>query len=361
MSQLTLSPSAAGSAKTSRQPDIRVLKRRLLRVGLLLILGCVLYSMLLLLLGQTSYPSNTPYLVTDVLVISTCVAALTALRNLKHVRLVEIGLCALSLVYLLYWDMVLLLSGLLPRAEYQMTASSTFLLCAALMCLSVPRQHLPLALAGLFGLHEVLTWGALLHFPWGRLHSSQLINDVTLLVIMLCLSLIGAYQHLTLLAQQEAELMQRLAHTDPLTGLANRRQMYAALQSQHPTAVLLMDLDNFKALNDTFGHDAGDLGLVSVAAQLREVFGPSGQVGRWGGEEFIALLGHVSAQQALWLAEEVRGRIEQAGTHTNLPLTMSIGVAFAHPEETPTQTIKRADDLLYLAKREGKNRVYNAG
>ena len=281
------------------------------------------------------------------------VGALLALRNLKYLRAVEVSLTVLTVGFLLYWDIVPLWVHYLPKTEFLMTASPNFLLAAALVCLIVPQRRLLVTLAALFVTHETLVWANLLQFPWTPTHNAQLLTDLLTLVTTLCLSLIGAYQQLIAQATVERETLQRLAGTDPLTGLPNRRSLYQQLQAGAPAALLLMDIDDFKKVNDRLGHDAGDQGLVQV---LQAALAKHGTVARWGGEEFMALLPGLGAQAALDVAENIREQVAQVKVPGG-PVTLSIGLAVRREHEHLQETLKRADERLYAAKNHGKDQV----
>jgi len=156
----------------------------------------------------------------------------------------------------------------------------------------------------------------------------------------------------------------RLATTDPMTTLMNRRaffdkgqQVFARAAPQSPITAIMFDIDRFKRINDTYGHDVGDEVICSVAAAAAD---ESTIVGRLGGEEFAILLDQTSLEQAVRIAERLRLRVAALqipiGKDT-LRLTCSFGVSEWQPGDTLDQIIKRADLALYEAKREGRNRV----
>jgi diguanylate cyclase (GGDEF)-like protein len=155
---------------------------------------------------------------------------------------------------------------------------------------------------------------------------------------------------------------------DPLTGIHNRRgfEQYAeALQSRPrgaPTmqAVIMADIDHFKRVNDTFGHDAGDDVLKAVASALQGTARDGDILARFGGEEFVLLLPDATATTAMLIAERLRSkvealRIEIAGQE--LRVTASFGVAQQVAGEAQSVVLARADAALYRAKHEGRNRV----
>lgn len=159
------------------------------------------------------------------------------------------------------------------------------------------------------------------------------------------------------------------AYTDPLTGLYNRTALTNAFQRewklsqrQHtPLSLLVLDIDHFKTINDTYGHAAGDAALVKIAKCLQQTVRGSDMIFRYGGEEFVILLSNTSPGGAELLAHRLLYKIatmDCSDIAADLRITTSIGVAtLNHPEETPEQMLKRADDALYRAKRRGRNRV----
>ena len=165
----------------------------------------------------------------------------------------------------------------------------------------------------------------------------------------------------------------RDARTDHLTGLDNRRAMQErgrrevklSARTGAPVSVILCDLDHFKNINDEYGHEAGDEALVTVAQVLRAALRESDALGRWGGEEFIAVLPATTAAGAGDVAERMRLAIE-ATTFDDLDhsATISLGVATSQDVNDPTLEwdllIKEADQRLYRAKREGRNRVVSS-
>lgn len=332
------------------------MKRRLFRSGLVLIGLTTLYYTWVQFSGQPHLPASKAYMGVNVALLAVCAVALLGLRNLENVRWVERFLTISCVIYLYYWDILALWTHYLPTAESLMTSAAAFLLTSALVCVVTPQQRLMPYLVLLFTVHELLTWGNLLHFPWQSVHDAQLITDVTNFMTMLCLSLIGIYQHMVARSYEATEVMQRLAQTDPLTGLSNRRSIYEKLHHAGPAAVLLLDIDDFKVVNDTLGHDAGDTVLVAVAREVQTAVGERGDVVRWGGEEFMVFLPGVLRQDALAIAEQIRQQIENC-RFTNLPITLSIGVAVRQAYEGLEATVKRADEHMYAAKSQGKNRV----
>jgi diguanylate cyclase (GGDEF)-like protein/PAS domain S-box-containing protein len=168
--------------------------------------------------------------------------------------------------------------------------------------------------------------------------------------------------------QERLAGLRRLALSDPLTGLGNRRYVEIALTSRLDElrrygwgfGVLFIDVDHFKQVNDHYGHEAGDsvLGVVSrtLAGNLRA----SDVIGRWGGEEFVVLLLHVDASSLQQTASRLRALVEQSSTvlgRTRLQVTISVGGTLAKEEDTTASILERADQLMYRSKSEGRNRT----
>jgi diguanylate cyclase (GGDEF)-like protein len=161
------------------------------------------------------------------------------------------------------------------------------------------------------------------------------------------------------------------ARADPLTGLMNRRAILEQLEYQSaraqrsgtPFSLILADLDYFKSINDTHGHDAGDQALIEIAAQLRQELRAQDLVARWGGEEFLVLLPDTDLEGGLVVAEDLR---EGVAAHTldiggeSVQLTLSLGVARCATGQPFNECVKAADSALYRAKLQGRNRVVAA-
>ena len=164
-------------------------------------------------------------------------------------------------------------------------------------------------------------------------------------------------------------IVERQALVDGLTGLANRRQSEDALAHEisradrfgSPLALVFADLDDFKGVNDAHGHPVGDAVLREFADVLRSTVRESDLAGRWGGEEFVLLLSGTGAEGGAQLAERVRRKLAErtilAPDGTRIPITASFGVAAHPPAQADGELVAAADEALYRAKREGKNRV----
>lgn len=174
------------------------------------------------------------------------------------------------------------------------------------------------------------------------------------------------------LAEANVEL-HHMAHTDFLTGLMNRRALLEAAAGELARArrygstvsVLMIDIDHFKAINDTLGHKAGDAVLQRLAGTIRQTLREVDLIGRWGGEEFVALLPETATTRAYEVAERVRQTIAETEmrNHDTPPVSLTVSVGLAtldHADETIDTLIARADAALYQAKEGGRNRVCSA-
>jgi len=168
---------------------------------------------------------------------------------------------------------------------------------------------------------------------------------------------------------EATELLRLKASLDSLTGLHNRAEILRVLDRElnrmhrhgYTLSVLMIDVDHFKRINDEHGHPAGDEVLRRVGGILQKAMRSYDEIGRYGGEEFIAVLPETNLSQAIAAAERIRACIEQADVHYNklkFNLTISIGaVASFGKEDTPQGLIERADMALYAAKQSGRNCV----
>jgi diguanylate cyclase (GGDEF)-like protein len=187
------------------------------------------------------------------------------------------------------------------------------------------------------------------------------------------LAVLGSFATMSI---DNARLHQRtmeLACTDGLTGLYNHRQfkkmfteeLTRARRYQKPLSIILCDVDNFKAFNDSYGHPNGDLVLQELAGLLRELLRGCDTIFRYGGEEFVILLPETAIDDALRAAERIRSHVETSspaflaqitGSHG---VTVSVGVAaFPDDGDSTAELLKSVDELMYAAKRTGKNQVH---
>ena len=176
----------------------------------------------------------------------------------------------------------------------------------------------------------------------------------------------------TLELLQANRKLEQLASTDPLTGIANRRKMTEQIAQElerarrfhHPLSLLMVDIDHFKRINDTYGHEVGDQAIVQTATLLTANLRAVDLVARFGGEEFVLLMPETHIAVAMHAAERLREQAAGLRLRTEcgaeVELTISIGVAQANAHgtpDTPSSLLVRSDKALYRAKKEGRNRV----
>jgi diguanylate cyclase (GGDEF)-like protein len=167
----------------------------------------------------------------------------------------------------------------------------------------------------------------------------------------------------------QAEAYAHAAAVDPLSGAFNRRHFHVRLEEElqrsrrHEIqlALLMIDIDNFKSVNDSFGHLAGDTVIKGIADILRRSVRVFDVCARFGGEEFVIIMPGSGTASAMNVAQRIRERIESFRpsdrTLEGLAITASVGLAVSSPGMSGREIIARADQALYLAKRAGKNRV----
>ena len=188
------------------------------------------------------------------------------------------------------------------------------------------------------------------------------LNAFGALVVVLAVARAARY------AEREMHSARLSARTDPLTGLPNRAELDSGLPGRIaqaraqglPLSLLFIDLDHFKRINDTYGHDTGDLCLIAAAAALRRHVRASDLLARYGGEEFVLVLKGAGACAAHEIGEALRAGVERecrALAGHAVGLTVSVGIAELRVEESAGELLQRADAALYRAKAAGRNRV----
>jgi diguanylate cyclase len=171
--------------------------------------------------------------------------------------------------------------------------------------------------------------------------------------------------------EKQLEEMSELVREDQLTGSLNRRGLDDVFEREFarserrnsPLCIALLDLDDFKRLNDTYGHTAGDEALIHLVRVVKDTLRTMDVIGRFGGEEFLIVLPDTPMEEAAQTVTRVQRELtKRIFMHNNekLLITFSAGVALRKPGEEPTALIQRADAALYKAKRAGKNRVVPA-
>jgi diguanylate cyclase (GGDEF)-like protein len=197
--------------------------------------------------------------------------------------------------------------------------------------------------------------------------SSQMINIAMTfsLVLMINSKLFMGIQEFA--NEKEALVLElrKLANTDGLTGVFNRSKIEQILTTEvlrsrrykHPLSVILADIDHFKTVNDTYGHNVGDVVLTGIASLMKQHVREVDTVGRWGGEEFLIVCPDTTSDGAKKLAEKLRKKIEKHNFKDVGSKTISMGIAQIEKDDWDEDMIKRADKNLYRAKKSGRNRV----
>ena len=183
-------------------------------------------------------------------------------------------------------------------------------------------------------------------------------------MVLIWFSFLGGYlSHLR-------EKVENLATNDPLTGVYNRRQLFRLLERETslanrghaPFAVGIMDIDRFKQVNDTYGHQTGDMVLKTIARTVQKNLRKIDHMARYGGEEFSMILSYPNIDEAIICAERIRKTIEACTFNANgdtFHVTISIGLTIFIQGEDILTTLSRADKALYTAKENGRNRIYH--
>jgi diguanylate cyclase (GGDEF)-like protein len=187
------------------------------------------------------------------------------------------------------------------------------------------------------------------------------LNETFRLAVFLIITLILAKSKKTM------DGYKALSRTDPLTGIPNRRAFYdlaemelnKARRYQKPLSVLYVDIDNFKNINDHFGHYTGDTLLCSVAKMIKSNIRAIDILGRFGGDEFVILLAQTGPESVALVARKLKDKLSHLVQRNNWPVTFSIGaVTFENPPDSVEKLIIAADEQMYNAKMNGKNRIH---
>jgi len=172
----------------------------------------------------------------------------------------------------------------------------------------------------------------------------------------------------TVEAQRKMQDLEKIALLDPLTQLGNRRHLEMQVQSRlsemrrygWPFGILFIDVDKFKIINDVYGHDVGDRTLKMVAATMSNSLRVSDFLGRWGGDEFLAIVLNVTADELFAIGNKLRALVEHSAVSTGRGferVTVSVGATVAEADDTMDTLLKRADSIMYRSKASGGNLV----
>lgn len=211
--------------------------------------------------------------------------------------------------------------------------------------------------------HLILVALGLLPYPLGPalVVATMLTPPVSFIVAVIAYSVVGLAIYDLGMSRQRFEMLSR---TDMLSGLMNRRAfLYTFEQVRGPVALIVLDIDRFKAINDTLGHKAGDDVIVRVAQTVTDALGEGATAARIGGEEFAVLLAGPRTESASDLAEAIRQAVEDMGFEVagrRISVTVSAGVSEGVSELGFSELFSSADRALYIAKAGGRNRIVHA-
>ena len=197
---------------------------------------------------------------------------------------------------------------------------------------------------------------------------------ITVILIVIVLEGVVIFRPLIIRVREYSDNIEEIARIDSLTGVLNRRSIFdvannelgRAKRYEHDLALIICDIDHFKKVNDTYGHQVGDEALKHFTQLIEKVIRKEDILGRIGGEEFLILLPHTNKENANVVAEKLRSTIEQyplafkdKGEDTKLPMTASFGLTmFNKFTDTDSDDLyNRADEALYVAKESGRNRI----
>ncbi|TFW35698.1 GGDEF domain-containing protein [Massilia horti] len=278
-------------------------------------------------------------------------------------------LCVAAVLFLLAW---LVDETLLGAVVYSLILGLFYLAQAAALAhswraASILQRFLALAIA-LLALALAARGVLLMPLPEGRGWLSFALLRQISLASLYVLSLLSAFGSLLLARERLQQELARMQVIDPLTDVANRRGFLNALapwmalarRPGHATALVLLDLDNFKRVNDSYGHPAGDVVLRQLAEVCRRQLRDSDQLGRLTGVEFAILLPRTGLEEAALVAERVRAALESTAVKTGralVKLTASFGVTTIRADDSTVTLFQRADQALQAAKQAGRNRV----
>lgn len=221
---------------------------------------------------------------------------------------------------------------------------------------------------GILTLFFVISLPYLLHSPSERFANFTIQLHVVSAVLVAALYFFSSYQQRLQMAQLTMDELAALSHTDELTRLPNRRRISQVVGYElarferygRGFALIMIDIDHFKDVNDRLGHQAGDQALKALALRARQTLRDGDTLGRWGGEEFVIVLPEAGLDDALRKAHALCAHVARPPLIDGLPITISCGVANITPADTAESLFHRADAALYAAKQQGRNRAESA-
>ncbi len=293
-------------------------------------------------------------------------------EHLAGLAVAMLAIAAYGVLSLIYKDILLTPAVLLPPILYAANRLGSGFTTVAVALVSLALAAMVIAGVQMFGEEKLNV---------SILHVQELIFTMSIMSLGFAVLMAEIRQHKRQLEQRVVERTRELAEanerlavmaqTDVLTGLLNRRAIFESaaqdldrcLRYGRPLAIIMMDIDLFKSVNDRYGHQAGDAVLHHIGRTLLESLRASDKPGRYGGEEFIVVAPETDEEMARELAERLREifaaeAIEAEGHR--IPITVSIGFSLMRQGDDLSQVVRRADEALYQAKRNGRNRVEQA-
>jgi len=279
-----------------------------------------------------------PYLSVGILVISLCrdayvVGVLSPATMITYMSLVTVGLVLFNR-QIVYW-------ALMPATLF-------------------------LFGCGYFSLQGQVRYGPLFHLHSLPYQNMFWVLTMLYFIVPILITCLILFEILLSQWRHREKLIQHLSQIDPLTNALNRRSINCCLEKlerkqSKSYALVLIDLDHFKRINDQYGHDKGDETLIQVSKVLSQIVRESDVVGRFGGEEFILILNQSSLEQAQIIAERCRQAIQKihlsSDSGETISVTASFGIALSNDLLNPKQLLSQADKALYAAKACGRNQV----
>ncbi|GHC26467.1 hypothetical protein GCM10010082_19560 [Kushneria pakistanensis] len=271
---------------------------------------------------------------------------------------------------------ILLLTMRWLDVSQSLQLAMTFFVTALMTILAIieilrpPRRRIlsQYVVAMAFSIYFVALFVPFLMLVTGMMSMEMMVSGQAAIMADQVLCILIYFGFIAMTSERSSITLKRLAETDQLTGLANRRAVQEILKRQDHhrrtdriSSVIIIDIDHFKSVNDRLGHEAGDSTLKHFAQHLTAIVRQQDMAVRWGGEEFLILLPDTSIEEAALMAERLRSRIETtpvALAQQLLSITISLGVAAVPPDTGDAEkAIHHADEALYRAKHGGRNRV----
>lgn len=337
------------------------------RLFVLVICVALIESLLFISVAIGLIESNAQAFILQLVIVIICIFLLITLYFLKKYKKYVI-LSVISVFAYMFCLVMACVFSALGHTEGHVTYAAFFV--GLLIVSIIFIKKLSTSILFYFMALISLSIYATLTFPVNVQLITEIIN-AAMFVILLCIGTVLNYNRNKKMFLQEERIkdantkLKLLSITDELTGLYNRRRVYEELEReidsaqryQKPLSIILLDIDNFKSINDDCGHNVGDAVLKEFAHILKQKLRTTDIIGRWGGEEFIIVCTNTCTSTAFILADRLCKVIENYKFVTTYNVTFSAGVSQFKLGEKPLDMIGRADEALYSAKTDGRNCV----